>query len=92
MIHGKGEIIVANLPTHTYRHNDLPFLIRVYYENQFDKLDLTVNSSAHPPGPSWHTDIPRLRAGKVGGQVIDIIICLLKLCIEWVHLMSTATV
>lgn len=49
-------------------------MIRLYYENQFDKLDLTVNSSAHPPGPSWHTDIPRLRAGKVGGQVIEFFI------------------
>ena len=55
---------------HTHRHNDLPFVIRLYYENQFNELNLTVNGSAHPPGPSWQTDIPRLRAGKVGGQVI----------------------
>ena len=69
---------------HYYRHNDLPDMIRVYYENQFGKLNLSVNGSAHPPGPSWHTDIPRLRAGKVGGQVIFktvfSIICLLKIC------------
>ena len=58
---------------HAYRHNDLPSLIRQYYKNQFNRFNLTVNGSANPPGPSWHTDIPRLRAGKVGGQVIIIV-------------------
>ena len=52
-----------------HRHNDLPFALREYYDNQFDEFDLTVNGSVNPPGLGWHTDIPRLRAGKVGGQV-----------------------
>ena len=35
--------------------------------NQLDKVDLSKNGSGTEP--TWQTDIPRLRAGKVGGQV-----------------------
>ena len=55
-----------------YRHNDLPGQIRWNFQNQLDQVDLTRNGSALPPGEivsQWHTDIPRLKAGKVGGQV-----------------------
>lgn len=55
-----------------HSHNDLPYQIRWNFENQLDEVDLTRNGSALPPGEvgsEWHTDIPRLRAGKVGGQV-----------------------
>ena len=55
-----------------HRHNDLPGQIRWNFDNQVDQVDLTKNRSALPPGEigsGWHTDIPRLRAGKVGGQV-----------------------
>ena len=54
------------------RHNDLAWQIRAQFENQLDKVDLTKNGSGADPaiyGHAWHTDIPRLRAGKVGGQV-----------------------
>ena len=50
-----------------YSHNDLPNAIRSYYMNQLDKVDLSKNGSGMEP--YWQTDIPRLRAGKVGGQV-----------------------
>ncbi len=54
------------------RHNDLAWQYRVYFMNQLDKVDLTQNTSGADPkiyGNEWQTDIPRLRAGKVGGQV-----------------------
>ena len=51
------------------RHNDLAYQIRVLYKNQFSQFDLTKNGSARPPEDLWQTDIPRLRAGKLGGQV-----------------------
>jgi len=62
--------------THTYTHihvhthcshNDLAYAIRAYFENQLDQVDLTVNGSGMY-GADWQTDIPRLRAGKVGAQ------------------------
>lgn len=54
------------------RHNDLPGQIRWHFNNQVNEVDLTKNGSALPPGEvgsEWHTDIPRLKAGKVGAQV-----------------------
>ena len=54
---------------HTCRHNDLPDEIRINFKNQFNQFDLRKNGSSLPPDDSWHTDIPRLKAGKVGGQV-----------------------
>ena len=50
-----------------FRHNDLADAIRMYFENQLDKVDLSKNETGFKT--SWQTDIPRLRAGKVGGQV-----------------------
>ena len=38
--------------------------------NQLDKIDLSVNTSGQF-GPMWQTDIPRLKAGKVGAQVMS---------------------
>ena len=58
--------------TTVYRHNDLPYQIRDIFDNQFDEFNLSKNGSTLPPekvGNEWHTDIPRLRAGKVGAQV-----------------------
>ena len=64
--------ILSCTHSHACRHNDLPYEIRDNFENQFDRFDLFKNGSALPPeevGHEWHTDIPRLRAGKVGAQV-----------------------
>lgn len=43
-------------------HNDLPWTLRRNYGNKFSKVNLFDELE-------YHTDIPRLRKGKVGGQV-----------------------
>ncbi|HTY51217.1 MAG TPA: dipeptidase [Steroidobacteraceae bacterium] len=52
-------------------HNDLPWELRVRFGGDLAKIDLAADT-AHltpPPGsPPLMTDIPRLRAGLVGGQ------------------------
>lgn len=64
--------------THT-SHNDLAAQIRAQFQNQLDDVDLLMNGSGADPdiyGHEWQTDIPRLRAGKVGAQVLLRITCL----------------
>lgn len=46
-------------------HNDLPWALRQNHGNDPHAVDLTTNLDA---GTDLHTDIPRLRAGGVGGQ------------------------
>ena len=46
-------------------HNDLPWALRQGFGNDPHAVDLTVNLDA---STDLHTDIPRLRAGGVGGQ------------------------
>ena len=46
-------------------HNDLPWALRENHGNDPHSVDLTANLDASTP---LHTDIPRLRAGGVGGQ------------------------
>lgn len=48
---------------HFFRHNDIPWQLRKYFMNQMENVTLDKNN------PEWHTDIPRLRKGKVGAQV-----------------------
>ena len=43
-------------------HNDLPWALRTKAGYDLDAMDIA------QPQPSLHTDIPRLRAGRVGGQ------------------------
>ena len=45
------------------RHNDVPYQIRIKYHNRFENMTFDTSE------PDWHTDIPRLREGKVGSQV-----------------------
>lgn len=47
-------------------HNDLPWGYRERVKNQLDKIDLKADTSRLDP--PMHTDIPRLKAGGVGGQ------------------------
>lgn len=47
-------------------HNDLPWEIRDSHGNNLQAIDL--NSDTRQLTPPLHTDIPRLRAGGVGGQ------------------------
>ena len=52
-------------------HNDLPWEIRKLYKSDVNAVDLAVNQTGHPgPGgqPPLMTDMPRLHAGRVGGQ------------------------
>jgi membrane dipeptidase len=52
-------------------HNDLPWEIRERFKSQLTSLDLKSDTSKLPPPPDsapLMTDIPRLRAGRVGGQ------------------------
>lgn len=61
-----------NIKLCTHSHNDLAWQFRVHFENQLDRVDLHKNTSGADPniyGNMWQTDIPRLRAGYVGGQV-----------------------
>lgn len=46
-------------------HNDLPWALRQQYGNDVHAVDLTTDLAATT---KLHTDIPRLRAGGVGGQ------------------------
>ncbi len=52
-------------------HNDLPWEIRDRFQSRFDRLDLGADTSRlklEPGQTALMTDIPRLRAGMVGGQ------------------------
>ena len=43
-------------------HNDLPWTLRQKADSSFERADIS------QPYPQFHTDIPRLRTGGVGGQ------------------------
>jgi hypothetical protein len=47
-----------------FRHNDLAWAIRNNFQAQVAKADLRQDLSK-----IMHTDIPRIRAGRLGGQV-----------------------
>ena len=52
-------------------HNDVPIQLRSRFANQindFDFHDTTDTAQEQPPRSAMHTDIARLRAGKVGTQ------------------------
>ena len=56
-----------------FSHNDFAFGIRQLMQNNITALDFNSNLSASEPWASYphdHTDLPRLREGRVGGQVI----------------------
>jgi len=56
-------------------HNDLPHVIRNLFQNQLSLFNLTDVSNVEPWNATddSHTDIVRLRQGKVGAQVFNII-------------------
>lgn len=52
-------------------HNDVPMQLRSRFGNvinQFDFHDTGETGSTHPQGATMHTDLARLRRGKVGAQ------------------------
>jgi membrane dipeptidase len=72
--HARLERILKDTPL-IDGHNDLPWAIRERYQGRFAAVDLTQDLSQvpAPPGsppdsPPLMTDLPRLRAGHVGGQ------------------------
>ena len=46
-------------------HNDLPWQLREKFKNHMDQVDLMDTTKLEPP---FHTDIPRLKKGMMGGQ------------------------
>ncbi len=48
-------------------HNDVPWQYKDRVQNHLDRIDLSRSTAGLTPRP-MHTDIPRLRAGLVGGQ------------------------
>jgi len=58
-------------------HNDLPWEIRTRFGGDLAKIDLSRSTAALPApegSPPLQTDIPRLRAGHVGGQFWSVFI------------------
>lgn len=52
-------------------HNDVPYQLRIRYENQIDAFDFTDTTGTgenHPQGRVMQTDLNRLREGRVGAQ------------------------
>jgi membrane dipeptidase len=52
-------------------HNDVPIQLRGRFDNvigDFDFVDTTDTGEGHPQGRAMHTDLTRLKQGKVGAQ------------------------
>ena len=57
-----------------YSHNDFPLAIRDLFDNKLTGWDFNSNLSENPKFLNYdmdHTDLPRLRKGHVGGQVLS---------------------
>ena len=55
-----------------HSHNDFPLAIRDLFNNDLEGWDFDSNLSQHPKFRNYsmdHTDLPRLKRGRVGGQV-----------------------
>ncbi len=74
-IAARVEAVLAKTPL-IDGHNDLPGALRQRTGFKPEKLDLRKNTSglAAPGEPGLMTDIPRLRAGRVGGQFWSVFI------------------
>ena len=64
----KNFVVIGSVIGACCRHNDLAYELRANFKNQLGQIDLLQNTSGQF-GAAWQTDIPRLRAGHVGGQV-----------------------
>ena len=56
-----------------FSHNDFPLAIRDLFDNKLTGWDFNSNLSENPKFFNYdmdHTDLPRLRKGHVGGQVL----------------------
>ena len=56
-----------------FSHNDFPLAIRDIFNNDLEGWNFDSDLSQHPKFqdyPMDHTDLPRMKKGRVGGQVI----------------------
>ena len=62
-------------------HNDVPYQLRTRYQNQidnFDFTDTTATGANHPDGRVMHTDLNRLKEGRVGAQFWSVFVSALQ--------------
>ena len=65
----------ANFFLFFFSHNDFPLAIRDIFDNKLTGWDFNSNLSENPKFMNYdmdHTDLPRLRKGHVGGQVLSL--------------------
>lgn len=63
-------------------HNDVPYQLRIRYENQidgFDFQDTTGTGANHPQGRVMQTDLNRLAKGRVGAQFWAVFVSMLQI-------------
>ena len=66
----------------SYSHNDLPWNIRKFMHNKIHGFNMSADLKVLRPWAksSWsHTDLPRLKEGKVGAQVSSYLIIFIYL-------------
>ncbi|XP_069702561.1 dipeptidase 1-like [Periplaneta americana] len=63
----KGSDVLASVPL-IDGHNDLPYGLRLVANNQLSNFNFSANLTQDPVWGWLHTDLPRLRAGRVGAQ------------------------
>jgi len=69
-------------------HNDVPYQLRIRFENRingFDFTDTTETGANHPQGRVMHTDLDRLREGRVGAQFWSVFVSVNQTEPEAVH-------
>jgi membrane dipeptidase len=62
-------------------HNDVPYQLRIRYENQIDGFnfqDTTSTGANHPQGRMMQTDLNRLAEGRVGAQFWSVFVSVLQ--------------
>ena len=75
-----------------YSHNDLAAIYRLYGRNQVNSVDLRKRRRSSWNRTMDQTDIPRLREGKIGGQVCVASVVKTHIASLYAHMCSTLTV
>ncbi|KAJ4427758.1 hypothetical protein ANN_25411 [Periplaneta americana] len=68
----KGSDVLSSVPL-IDGHNDLPYGLRLVANNQLSNFNFSANLTQDPVWGWLHTDLPRLRAGRVGAQMMSIV-------------------
>ena len=69
-----SDAIILNFFCSSTSHNDFPLAIRELFNNDLNGFDFNSDLSKHSKFENYpydHTDLPRLRKGQVGGQVLE---------------------